>query len=486
MSQQQPQQGLQPNPNAHMDGYMPSSFSPNPPQQQQQQQQPRAQQQPTANNNGPLPSVGETRSYSQQATLTQQQQGGGIVQLNLMGGGGTSSSASTKYPEVRVGQRFRLTRRIGGGAFGEVYEGYDTTNGDSVAVKLEPINTNHHPHLHHEARLYSYLNRGVITVGVPRLRWFAAEGDYNVLVMDLLGPSIEELFDYCRRQFDLKSVYMIIEQMIQRLEYMHAMQYLHRDIKPENFVMGLGRRAHHVYVIDLGLAKRFWDPKQQKHIPFISGKQLTGTARYVSLATHLGHQQARKDDLESVAYVALYLARGSLPWQGYRCNTKQEKYDRIMEAKQNTPLNEMCADLPPVFEKYLRYCRGLGFEEKPDYSLCKAMWEEALFQLGPRDYDFAWLKKRRADGESSSMSSYSTQTNTAVHLSGFFTSRGSSMLQQMSYGTTGAGSPLQGSIVKRPAVPTTHVPPQPQHQQQQQQQGQQQQQQQYQPLPQQQ
>eukprot|EP00744_Colponema_vietnamica_P008525 GILI01012154.1.p1 GENE.GILI01012154.1~~GILI01012154.1.p1 ORF type:complete len:454 (+),score=43.98 GILI01012154.1:85-1362(+) len=411
---------LQPNPNANTDGFFPAAF-----------------------NNSPPP-AGESRSYSAQATSTQQGGGGGgQMQLNL-GPKGSNSSASAKYPEIRVGQRFRLTRRIGGGAFGEVYEGYDTTNGDSVAVKLEPLTTNHHPHLHHEARLYSYLNRGVITVGLPRLRWFAAEGDYNVLVMDLLGPSIEELFEYCRRQFDLKSVYMIIEQMIQRLEYMHAMQYLHRDIKPENFVMGLGRRAHHVYVIDLGLAKRFWDPKVQKHIPFVSGKQLTGTARYVSLATHLGHQQARKDDLESVAYVALYLAKGQLPWQGYRCSTKQEKYDRIMAAKQNTPIQELCSDLPEVFEKYLRYCRGLEFEEKPDYSLCKAMWEEALLVLGPRDYDFSWLKKRRADGESSSVGSFS-QTNTAVHMSGFFTSRGSSMMQP-SYGP---GSPMQGSIMRR-------------------------------------
>ena len=326
------------------------------------------------------------------------------------------SMQNNGVPLVKIENRYLLVRRVGGGAFGEVFEALDTYTQESVAVKLEPIKSNHSPHLHHEARLYSYISRDVVTVGVPRLRWYGPQGEYNVMVMDLLGPSIEALFEFCGRSFDFKTVYMIVEQIIHRLEFMHSMGYLHRDIKPDNFVMGLDRKAHHVYVVDLGLAKRFWDSKAQKHIPFVSGKNLTGTARYVSLSTHLGHQQARKDDLESVAYVALYLAKGTVPWQGLRCHTKDEKYEKIKKCKQNTPIPKLCEGLPPVFQDYLTYCRGLQFEQKPDYKYCIELFANAISELGVRDYDYTWLSKRRV-GSDETGSTFSNTSGGAVHQS---------------------------------------------------------------------
>ena len=331
-------------------------------------------------------------------------------------------------PMVKIDSRFLLVRRIGGGAFGEVFEALDTYTQESVAVKLEPIKSAHSPHLHHEARLYSYLSRDVVTVGIPRLWWFGPQGDYNVMVMDLLGPSIEALFEFCGRSFDFKTVYMIVEQMIHRLEFMHSMGYLHRDIKPDNFVMGLGRRAHHVYVVDLGLAKRFWDSKAQRHIPFVSGKNLTGTARYVSLSTHLGHQQGRKDDLESVAYVALYLAKGTVPWQGLRCHTKEEKYDKIKKCKQNTTIPKLCEGLPPVFQDYLAYCRSLQFEQKPDYKYCRELFANAIAELGVRDYDYSWLSKRRIGSDESGSNFSGTSGGAAGAHQGHVLSRASSAL----------------------------------------------------------
>merc|ERR1740121_2880022 len=106
--------------------------------------------------------------------------------------------------------------------------------------------------------------------------------------------------------------------MIHRLQGLHAKGLLHRDIKPENFLVGLGANAHKVFAIDFGLSKRFRDSRTRAHIPFREGKRLTGTARYVSINTHLGLEQSRRDDLESVGYVLLYFLRGSLPWQGLR------------------------------------------------------------------------------------------------------------------------------------------------------------------------
>jgi casein kinase 1/casein kinase I family protein HRR25 len=149
------------------------------------------------------------------------------------------------------------------------------------------------------------------------VRWYGTEGDYNVMVIDLLGKSLEDLFNYCGRRLNLKTVLILADQLLCRLEIIHTKCYIHRDIKPDNFLMGKGLRKHMVYVIDFGLgmyvcmyvcmffslffylpitllllhdilAKLYRDPRTHKHIPYREGKNLTGTARYASINTHLG------------------------------------------------------------------------------------------------------------------------------------------------------------------------------------------------------
>lgn len=112
--------------------------------------------------------------------------------------------------ELRVGGKYRLSRKLGSGAFGDIYHGTNIKTNEEVAIKLEPVRTKH-PQLLYETKLYRILQGGV---GIPNVHWFGVEGDYNVMVMDLLGPSLEDLFNYCKRKFSLKTVLMLADQML--------------------------------------------------------------------------------------------------------------------------------------------------------------------------------------------------------------------------------------------------------------------------------
>ncbi|XP_010671010.1 casein kinase 1-like protein 10 isoform X2 [Beta vulgaris subsp. vulgaris] len=286
-----------------------------------------------------------------------------------------------------IGGKFKLGRKIGSGSFGELYLGINVQTGEEVAVKLETVKTKH-PQLHYESKLYMLLQGGT---GIPHLKWFGVEGEYNVMAIDLLGPSLEDLFNYCTRKFSLKTVLMLADQMINRVEFMHSRGFLHRDIKPDNFLMGLGRKANQVYVIDFGLAKKFRDLQTHKHIPYRENKNLTGTARYASVNTHLGVEQSRRDDLESLGYVLMYFLRGSLPWQGLKAGTKKQKYDKISEKKMLTPIEGLCKNYPSEFTSYFHYCRSLRFDDKPDYSYLKRLFRDLFIREGYQfDYVFDW------------------------------------------------------------------------------------------------
>jgi len=282
-----------------------------------------------------------------------------------------------------------LTKKLGSGAFGEVFHGINVKTNIEVAVKLEPVNTKH-PQVFYEAKLYQYLlsDSSVIDKGIPNVYYCTTEGEFNILVMDLLGPSLEDLFNLCNRKFSLKTVLMLADQMLTRIEYIHNRGFLHRNLKPDDFLIGIGKRSHKIYIIDFGVAKRFLQ-KYGQHIPYIENKKLMGSGRYGSINTFLGIEQGRRDDLEVLGYVLLYFLRGSLPWQKVTASNKKDKYEKIIEKKLATSFETLCKGFPIEFFTYLTYCRNLRFDERPDYDYLKNLFKD-LFQKSGFEFDYIY------------------------------------------------------------------------------------------------
>lgn len=285
-----------------------------------------------------------------------------------------------------VGGRWTLTKRLGAGSFGEIYIAKDSQDKE-VAVKLE-IKETKHPQLVYEAKLLKALQGAA---GIAEVYHYDVEADFTIMVMELMGPSLEDVFNLCKRSLTMKSCVMLADQMLRRIEFMHIKSYIHRDIKPDNFLIGRGQKSNIVYVIDFGLAKKYRNATTLEHGPYRENKNLTGTARYASINAHLGLEQSRRDDLEAIGYVLIYFLKGVLPWQGIKTNAKQDKYAAIMEKKISTPVPELCEGLPQELCTYLEYTRNLGFDEQPDYRYLRWLFQN-LFRKENLENDgcFDW------------------------------------------------------------------------------------------------
>mmetsp|Transcript_99924 Transcript_99924/g.287168 ORF Transcript_99924/g.287168 Transcript_99924/m.287168 type:complete len:314 (-) Transcript_99924:205-1146(-) len=280
--------------------------------------------------------------------------------------------------------RYQAERRIGSGAYGNVFAGVDRESGEQVAIKVEP-NLTKNPKLLLEAKVCKALTG---RPGFPKVRHVCMEAKGNVLIMDLLGPSLEELCTLRGGRLGLDTVLMLGEQLVQRLEILHSLGYVHRDIKPQNVLLGRGPDAGIAHLIDFGLCKRFRDPVTDQHIEYRDRKALVGTMMYASVNALRGAELSRRDDLEAVGYVLLHLLCGSLPWQHLpHLFTKRASYESLLQAKANLSVSQVCADVKEGHSElceFLTYCKGLGFKECPDYSYLRRLFAEGLERYGYR------------------------------------------------------------------------------------------------------
>ena len=281
--------------------------------------------------------------------------------------------------------RYKLIKKLGSGSFGSIYSAEYENN--YYAIKLEEKSRGQNL-LENEAYIMSYLNGPRI----PVVKSFGYSGDHNVLIMELMGKSLEDLFENLpNKKMSIRCVCNLGYQMIDIMEFIHNKHIIHRDIKPDNFVMGKGAKSKYLFLLDFGLSKKYRSSTTLKHYPLIKRKKLTGTARYASINALNGMTQSRRDDLEAIGYVLMYFLIGKLPWQGMVNKNKDERYLRIMEVKRDTTPEQLCRGFPPEFERYISYTRNLEYEEDPDYNLLKNLFLKVLKDEGYNlDYYYDW------------------------------------------------------------------------------------------------
>jgi serine/threonine protein kinase len=296
--------------------------------------------------------------------------------------------------ELLIAGRYRVGRRIGKGSNSEVFEATDETAGELVAVKLEPSKTTS-PQVIYEAKVLKKLEGGL---GIPRVHWYGVAGNYNAMVMELLGPSLDELFAQSGSLFSTRTCLLLGVQMLERLECLHRRGFLHRDVKPANFLMGRGSLSQQVFLIDLGFTKRYRDAKTLKHMPYRGGRSSKGTARFCSRRAHLGKELSRRDDLEAMGHTLIFFNRGGLPWDGVSGADKFTKYAKIGALKRSCSVRKLCKQLPAEFAAFMTYSRNLRFDEAPDYGYLRGLLLQALMRDGSKltdAFDWSWSSVKR-------------------------------------------------------------------------------------------
>ena len=284
--------------------------------------------------------------------------------------------------------RFKLIKKLGSGSFGSIYSA--EFENQYFAIKLEEKNRGQNL-LENEAYIMSYLNGP----GLPYVKSFGYSNKHNILVMELMGKSLEDIFEsFVVKTMTTRCVCNIGYQMIEILEYIHNKHVIHRDIKPDNFVVGLNEKRKYIYILDFGLSKKYRSSRTLQHYEMVKNKNLTGTARYASINALNGLTQSRRDDLEAIGYVLMYFLRGRLPWQGIPVKNKEDRYRKIMEKKKATSAEELCQGFPKEFADYINYTRNLEYEEDPDYIYLRNLFINILNRDGFKiDCYYDWDKE---------------------------------------------------------------------------------------------
>ena len=246
--------------------------------------------------------------------------------------------------------KYKLIRKLGNGSYGQVFHAESLRTKQQVAIKMEHRELNINM-LKREAQIYQYL---APHEGIPPVKYYGITEKYNYMVLPLLGKSLVDVIT--KDSFSLQTIFLLGKRMIDLLEYIHSKGIIHRDIKPENFLFNSGS-IDTLHLVDFGLAKRFVDANG-KHIVYTNERTMVGSVNYASINIHKGDESSRRDDLESVVYVLIFLCKRYIPWSYLSAKEVEER-------KRNIPQENIVYH--PAIVRLFNACTSLRFEERPDY-----------------------------------------------------------------------------------------------------------------------
>ena len=234
--------------------------------------------------------------------------------------------------------------------------------------------------------------------GIPKILSFGKKNIYNILVEELLGSSLLQLWDFTKQKdTKIKNVCMIALQALNRLEFIHSKNIIHGDIKPSNFLIGR-KKKEIIYLIDFGLSHKYRSSRTGKHIKPKKLKSFTGSMLFSSINVYKGYIQTRRDDLESLGYMLIYLIFQNLPWSEIYNNkiiSQALKIKLLREKKNSITSEKLCNGLPEEFTSFIKYCRNLEFEQDPDYDYLKSLFTNILIRNYPnQELFFFWVNNK--------------------------------------------------------------------------------------------
>ena len=285
-------------------------------------------------------------------------------------------------------KKYKIINKLKEGHYGIIYKGSIILTNEPVTIKIESKKT-HFPTLETEA-YFLYALRGV---GIPEVLSFGRRHNYNILVEPLLGKSLFDIFLEYKKRVSLDDICLISKQIIDRIQWIHSKGFIHRDIKPDNFLIGR-LDPNIIYLIDFGLSKKYKSDKTGKHIKLTFTGKLIGTIRFASVNALRGGEQSRKDDLESIIYMIIFLIKGKLPWQGVKAIKKNEKYLKIYKMKKNITPIELSKSLPKQITEFIKYIKQLKFDQEPDYNFLRGLFLSILKEriININSLNFSWIK----------------------------------------------------------------------------------------------
>ena len=284
-------------------------------------------------------------------------------------------------------RKYKTSKILGKGSFGCVFQGINIKSKKMVAIKVEDKKSESNL-LEIESSFLSLLKG----YGIPKLIGYGKYGNFNVMIQEILGFNLMQIKNLISH-FTIKDIAMMGIQILDRIEFIHSKYIIHRDIKPENFTTGF-EDISTIYLIDFGISRKYRSSKTLKHVKYALTGRMFGTVRYASYNASRGVEQSRRDDLESIANMLIYIYTGKLPWKGINLKDRQrkKKYLEMLLLKKFTSPEKICEGMPKEYVEFYKYCKDLKFEQDPDYEYLRNIFRKILINcMEYNDYKFSWI-----------------------------------------------------------------------------------------------